>query len=244
MLLLLDNFEQVVQRRVDSPSAGDLPQSFATCYEPGGASYPGRGRDRLPALAETDSVLLFCERAQHGPSADIHELCRRLDGLPLAIELAAARARMLSPAEVLARLSQRLDLLKGGRDADPRQQTLRAAIEWSHDLLSEPEQVLFRRLAVFAGNWTFEAAVAVVEAEIDTLQSLYDKSLLRRTESGRFFMLETIREYARERLVEAGETDHLEGRHAEFLLAFAERTLETPTAPSGTGARARTREFA
>ena len=229
MLLLLDNFEQVVT------AAGGLSVVLESCPNLSllvtsreVLRIRGEVEYRLPALAETDSVLLFCERAQHEPSADIQQLCRRLDGLPLAIELAAAQARMLSPGEVLARLSQSLDLLKGGRDADPRQQTLRAAIEWSHDLLLEPEQVLFRRLAVFAGNWTFEAAVAVVEAEIDTLQSLYDKSLLRRTEGGRFFMLETIREYARERLVEAGETDQLERRHAEFLLAFARLTLENP----------------
>ena len=229
MLLLLDNFEQVVTAAVGlsvvletCPNLSLLVTSREVLRIRGEVEY------RLPAFAETDCVLLFCERAQHEPSADIQQLCRRLDGLPLAIELAAARARMLSPGEVLARLSQRLDLLKGGRDADPRQQTLRAAIEWSHDLLSEPEQVLFRRLAIFAGNWTFEAAVAVVEADIDTLQSLYDKSLLRRTERGRFFMLETIREYARERLVEAGETDQLELRHAEFLLAFARLTLENP----------------
>jgi tetratricopeptide (TPR) repeat protein len=181
----------------------------------------------LPPLAEADGVLLFCERAQQEPNADIRELCRRLDGLPLAIELAAARARMLSPAEVLARLSQRLDLLKGGRDADPRQQTLRAAIEWSHDLLSEQEQALFRRLAVFAGSWTLAAAAVVVEAEVDTIQSLFDKSLLRRSEDGRFFMLETLREYARERLEEARETNDLERRHAEFLLDFAETALES-----------------
>ncbi len=229
MLLLLDNFEQVVAAATElsgllesCPNLSLLVTSREVLHLRGEVEY------KLPPLAQTDGVLLFCDRAQHEPSEDIRGLCRRLDGLPLAIELAAARARMLSPAEVLARLSQRLDLLKGGRDADPRQQTLRAAIEWSHDLLSDEEQVLFRRLAVFAGTWTLEAAAAVVEAEIDMLQSLFDKSLLRRSENGRFFMLETIREYARERLEEAMETDELERRHAGFLLAFAEKTLENP----------------
>src|SRR6266550_2318661 len=149
MLLLLDNFEQVVA------AAGELSEVLEACSNLSllvtsreVLRIRGEVEYKLPALAEADGVLLFCERAQQEPSADIRELCRRLDGLPLAIELAAARSRMLSPAEVLARLSQRLDLLQGGRDADPRQQTLRAAIEWSHELLSEEEQVLFRRLAV------------------------------------------------------------------------------------------------
>jgi predicted ATPase len=227
MLLLLDNFEQVVAAATElsglleaCPNLSLLVTSREVLHLRGEAEY------QLPPLAQTDGVLLFCERAQQEPSDDIRELCRRLDGLPLAIELAAARARMLSPAEVLARLSQRLDLLKGGRDADPRQQTLRAAIEWSHELLSAEEQVFFRRLAVFAGTWTLEAAAAVVEAEIDTIQSLFDKSLLRRSESGRFFMLETIHEYARERLEEAMETDDLERRHAGYLAAFAEQAYE------------------
>src|SRR6266550_3977689 len=229
MLLLLDNFEQVVAAASGlsgvlegCPNLSLLVTSREVLHIRGEVEY------ELPALAEADGVLLFCERAHQEPSADIRELCRRLDGLPLAIELAAARSRMLSPAEVLARLSQRLDLLKGGRDADPRQQTLRATIDWSHNLLAAEEQALFRQLAVFAGTWTLEAAAAVVEAELDTLQSLFDKSLLRRSETGRFFMLETIREYACERLEEAGETDELERRHAEFLLAFAGQALENP----------------
>ena len=229
MLLVLDNFEQIVT------AGSELSELLEACSN---LSLLVTSREvlhirgeieyELPALAEADGVLLFCERAQREPSSDIRELCRRLDGLPLAIELAAARAGMLSPAELLGRLSQRLDLLKGGRDADPRQQTLRATIEWSYDLLSDEERVLFRRLAVFAGTWTLEAAAVVVEADIDTLQSLFDKSLLRRSETGRFFMLETIREYARERLEEAGETHDLEGRHAEYVLDFAKRALESP----------------
>ena len=119
--------------------------------------------------------------------------------MPLAVELAAARTSVLTPAQILDRLAQRLDLLKGGRDADPRQQTLRATIEWSHDLLAEGEQELFARLAVFAGGCTLDAAQEVCEAELDVLQSLVDKSLLRHS-GDRFWMLETIREYARDRL--------------------------------------------
>jgi predicted ATPase len=156
MLLLLDNFEQVVA------AASGLSEVLEACSNLSllvtsreVLHIRGEVEYELPALAEADGVLLFCERAQQEPSPDIRELCRRLDGLPLAIELAAARARMLSPAEVLARLSQRLDLLKGGRDADPRQQTLRAAIEWSHDLLAAEEQVLSvgSRCSLARGRW-------------------------------------------------------------------------------------------
>ena len=115
----------------------------------------------VPPLDEPEAVSLFCERAQVEPSEEIAELCASLDKLPLAVELAAARTKALSPAQILERLSQRLDLLKGGRDADPRQQTLRATIEWSYDLLTEEEQQIFRRLSVFAGGCTLEAAEEV-----------------------------------------------------------------------------------
>jgi len=162
---------------------------------------------------EAEAVSLFCERAQTDPSEEIAELCTRLDSLPLAVELAAARTKALSPAQILERLSQRLDLLKGGRDADPRQQTLRATIEWSYDLLTEKEQQLFARLAVFAGGCTLEAAEEVCHADLDTLQSLVEKSLLRFSNE-RYWMLETIREDARERLEEAGEADARRTLHA------------------------------
>ena len=152
--------------------------------------------------------------------------------MPLAVELAAARAKALTPAQILDRLSQRLDLLKGGRDTDPRQQTLRAAIEWSYELLTREEQQLFARLSVFAGGCTLEAAEEVADADLDSLQSLVEKSLLRFT-TGRYWMLETIREYAAERLEKAGENEGYEERHAAFFLALAER-LEPP--PIGSGA--------
>jgi tetratricopeptide (TPR) repeat protein len=169
-----------------------------------------------------EAVSLFCERARTEPSPEIAELCARLDSLPLAVELAAARTRAFTPAQILERLSSRLDLLKGGRDADPRQQTLRATIEWSYDLLSEEEQRLFRALSVFAGGCTLEAAEEVGDADLDTLQSLVEKSLLRFS-NGRYWMLETIREYAAGELDPSGESDAVHGRLATHFLDFAER---------------------
>jgi predicted ATPase len=144
-----------------------------------------------------------------------------LDNLPLAVELAAARTKVLSPAQILDRLSERLDLFKGGRDADPRQVTLRATIEWSHDLLSPREQRLFARLAVFAGGCTLASAQAVCDADLDTLQSLVEKSLVRHTDE-RFWMLETIREYARERLEESRDAQDVQRRYFDHFLAVAE----------------------
>jgi predicted ATPase len=172
-------------------------------------------------LANPEAVELFCARARVQPDTVITELCRRLDNLPLAIELAAARTNVLAPVQILERLAGRLDLLKAGRDAEPRQATLRATIEWSHELLSDDEKGLFARLAIFAGGCTLASAEAIVEADLDTMQSLRDKSLLRRTEN-RFWMLETIREYAIERLEESGEAGPLWRRHAEHYLALAE----------------------
>jgi hypothetical protein len=157
-------------------------------------------------------VALFSARARavdpaFTSSHAVQELCLRLDSLPLALELAAARTALFSPKQLLERLSQRLDLLKGERDADPRQQTLRATIEWSYDLLTQEEQQLFVRLAVFAGGCTYEAAEEVCDADPDTLQSLLDKSLVRKRDSEagpRYWTLETIREYAA-RLEESSE---------------------------------------
>ena len=155
-------------------------------------------------------------------------LCARLDNLPLALELAAARMVVFTPAQLLERLSHRLDLLKGRRGGDARQETLRATIAWSHDLLDQAEQQLFRRLSVFAGGCSYDSAEQVADAELDTLQSLLDKSLLRRRDSTvgpRFWMLETIREYARERLEESGEADAVRRRHAERLVEIGELGL-------------------
>ena len=179
----------------------------------------------MPPLAEPEAVALFCERAQVEASEEIAELCTRLDNLPLAVELAAARTKALSPAQILERLSGRLDLLKGGREADPRQLTLRATIEWSYDLLTPEEQELFARLSVFAGGCTLEAAEEVADADLDTLQSLVEKSLLRFTDE-RYWMLETIRELAWERLVGGDDVEDISRGHAHFYSTFAEDTRE------------------
>jgi predicted ATPase len=222
LLLLLDNLEQVID------SAPALSQLLEACPNltllvtsrellrvQGEIEYP------VPPLASPEAVGLFCERARVEPSADVAELCGRLDNLPLAVELAAARTKALSPAQILERISQRLDLLKGGRDADPRQQTLRATIEWSYDLLSAEEQQLFARLSVFAGGCTLDAAEEVCDADLDTLQSLVEKSLVRFSD-GRYWMLETIREYAGDRLVRRGELEALRKRHFDYFLGLAE----------------------
>ena len=173
----------------------------------------------LAPLADEPAVELFVRRARDVDPADpaIAEICARLDGLPLAIELAAARSRLLSPAAILERLGRRLDLLTGGpRDAPERQRTLRAAIEWSHDLLDEPERLAFARLGVFVGGWTLEAAEAVAGDVLDELEALVDRSLVVRA-GDRFAMLETIHEFARERL-----DDAVRDRHAAWALELAE----------------------
>jgi tetratricopeptide (TPR) repeat protein len=175
----------------------------------------------VPPLAEPEAVRLFCDRSGLGPSDEIAELCIRLDSMPLAVELAAARTKALSPAQMLERLSSRLDLLRGGRDADPRQQTLRATIEWSYDLLSDREQRLFARLAVFAESWTLEAAEEICGADLDSLQALVEKSLVRFMDE-RYFMFATIRDFAEERLEESRRSEALRRRHAEYFTHTAE----------------------
>ena len=177
----------------------------------------------VPPLARDEAVLLFCERSALAPAPEISTLCERLDSMPLAVELAAARTRALSPAQILDRLSQRLDLLKGGRDADPRQQTLRATIEWSYELLYAEEQKLFVRLSVFAGGWTLAAAEDVCDADLDTLQSLVEKSLVRFA-GERYWMFETIKEFVSEQLAARGESETMCERHAEFFTSAAEAT--------------------
>jgi predicted ATPase len=196
----------------------------------------------LAVLAATPAVALFVERARAARpawrltpanAADVAEIARRLDGLPLAIELAAARVRLLPPEALLARLERSLPLLtSGARDAPDRQRTLRNTIAWSHDLLSSEEQALFRRLSTFMGGWTMEAAEAVVspDGEIDVLGglgNLVERSLVQPGDSAaddpRFGMLETIREFGLEQLVASGEEAQTRGRHAMWLLAFAER---------------------
>jgi predicted ATPase/class 3 adenylate cyclase len=223
LLLLLDNLEQVIEA---APELSALLQAcpnltlLATSRELLRVS--GEVEYAVPPLVEPEAVALFGERSQLESSTEIAELCVRLDNLPLAVELAAARTKALSPAQILERLSQRLDLLKGGRDADPRQQTLRATIEWSYELLSPEEQRHFARLSVFAGGCTLEAAAEVAGADLDTLQSLIEKSLLRFTNE-RYWMLETIREYAVERLAEEADDGMVRERHYNHVLDLCER---------------------
>lgn len=222
MLLLLDNLEQVIEAAPElaalvtaCPNLTLLVTSRELLRVSGEVEYA------VPPLAEPEAVSLFCARAQLEPSGEIAELCTRLDNLPLAVELAAARTKALSPAQILERLLQRLDLLKGGRDADPRQQTLRATIEWSYELLSPQEQELLARLSVFQGGCTLQAAEEVATADLDTVQSLVEKSLVRFTRE-RYSMLETIREFAAERLAESGDGAELRRRHARFFLELAQ----------------------
>ena len=231
MLCLFDNFEQVVEAAPDvaallseCPNLDVLVTSRERLRVSGERTYP------VPPLAESDGEALFLTRARavdpaFAPSESVRELCLRLDELPLALELAAARTAIFSPEQLLAKLSQRLDLLKGERDADPRQQTLRATIEWSYDLLSDDEQRLFHRLAVFVGGCTYEAAEEIAGADPDILQSLLDKSLVRKRDSRpgpRYWMLETIREYASEQLDVSGEANEFQRRHAAYFLDLAE----------------------
>ena len=227
LLLLLDNFEQVVEAAPGlaellsaCPGLGLLVTSRELLQLPGEQAYP------VSPLEPDDGMELFLARARAvDPGFDdgerMAELCARLDNLPLALELAAARVRVLSPEQLLERLSGRLDLLKAGRGADPRQQTLRATIEWSHDLLTEGEQRLFARMAVFRGGCTLEAAEEIAAADLDTLQSLVDKSLLRFNE-GRYWMLQTINDFAGE-LLAAGRRQRELARSAPCVLPRARR---------------------
>ncbi|MGH2418483.1 MAG: ATP-binding protein [Candidatus Limnocylindria bacterium] len=229
LLLLFDNFEHLTE------AAPDLARLLSTCPN---LTVLITSRERLhldgerefavDPLTPDEAVELFLTRALAArrdfvANGEVALICARLDHLPLAIELAAARVKILTSAALLERLDQRLPLLAGGaRDLPERQRTLRATIEWSHELLSPDEQRLFARLAVFRGGWTLEAAEGVAVADLDTLTSLVDKSLIRVRDSGRFWMLETIREYALEQLEASGESDRLRRRHAEFFLALAE----------------------
>lgn len=202
--------------------------------------------EALERIESSSAVRLFVARARsvkpdfaitRTNAGTIAEICARLDGLPLAIELAAARLRLLSPQALLERLDARLDVLsRGPRDLPARQQTMRDTIAWSYDLLDPAEQRLFARLAIFAGGCTLEAADSVTDLDsdggassrsdfdLDVLESLADKSLLRVTEADepRVTMLQTIRDYARERLVECGDHDVVARRHADYFLALAE----------------------
>jgi predicted ATPase len=182
----------------------------------------------LEPFAEEEAIEFFIDRARavrrdvrRDPS--VAEICRRLDGLPLALELAASRVKVLDPPLLLERLGRRLPVLTGGaRDAPVRQQTLRATIEWSYALLETRLQAVLRRLAVLAGSFSLNAAEQVAKAELDEISALVDWSLLKPIGEGRFLMLETIREYALEALEESGETEEVRDRHLDYFLALVE----------------------
>ena len=237
LLLVLDNFEHVLEA---APLVGDLvseaPGVKAICSSRAALRLSGEHEYAVPELVSEDAVALFAERAKainhefrlNGDMQVVAEICRRLDGLPLAIELAAARTKVLSPQALLDRLDRRLPLLTGGaRDLPDRQRTLRDTISWSYDLLDETEQSAFASLAVFAGGFALEAAERVAGADLDTLTSLVEKSLVRQRDD-RFRMLETIREYGLERLVERGDLDDVARRHAEFFLEVADSGSDAP----------------
>jgi predicted ATPase/DNA-binding SARP family transcriptional activator len=226
LLLLVDNCEHLLAA---APALSALLSAcpnlklLATSREP--LHLAGEREYLVPTLAENEAVELFRQRAHAAePEPAVLAICRRLDCLPLAVELAAARTKLLPPEALLQRLEKRLPLLTGGpRDAPERQRTLEATIAWSYDLLSEDEQTLFARLAVFASGSTLEAAEEVAGAELDTLQSLVDKNLVRHSNK-RYEMLETMREYASERLNELGERNELHHGLAEYLVGFVERS--------------------
>jgi predicted ATPase/DNA-binding SARP family transcriptional activator len=196
-------------------------------------------RPELSQLVRSEAIDLFCQRAAEAApgftldeenAAAVADICRRLDGMPLALELAAARAAALSPGQISERLGDSLALLRGGSRAGlTRQQTLRATLAWSHDLLTEPEQVLYRRLGVFAGSFGVDAVEGICadsgELALDLLLQLVEKSLVQ-ADGGvaghRYSLLETVRQDARERLAAAGERERLESRHREWYLALAE----------------------
>jgi len=270
MLLLLDNFEQVL------PAAPQLAELLAACpklkmlvtsrevlhlygeHEFGVPPLALPDRTQLPPLdrlRQYEAVALFIQRVQasqpsfqltNATAPAVAAICYRLDGLPLAIELAAARIKLFSPQRLLAQLDQRLTLLTGGaRDRPARHQTIRGAIDWSYQLLDDAEKLLFARLGVFVGGCTLGAAEAVCSADdyspmdvVDGIAALLDKSLLQRAEGAdgqsRFTMLETIHEYALERLEASGEAERLRQQHADYylILGEAKRSKELPQSPA------------
>ncbi|TMG81335.1 MAG: adenylate/guanylate cyclase domain-containing protein, partial [Betaproteobacteria bacterium] len=265
LLLIVDNCEHLVhacaelakQLLESSPRLKILASSREHLHVPGEATYPVPAlgvpepstATTPAALTQYESVLLLVDRAVAAQptfrvtdqnAAAIGEICRRLDGIPLAIELAAARARALSVENIAARLHDRFRLLtSGSRTALPRQQTLRALIDWSYDLLSEAERAVFRRLAVFAGGWTLDAVEAVaadVEVRerdvLDLLTNLVEKSLVVvEAAGGRYRLLDTVRQYAQERLTESGEEESVRMRHLACYVALAENAGSQLTGP-------------
>jgi predicted ATPase/class 3 adenylate cyclase len=229
LVILLDNVEHLLEA---APALANLLTGserlklLVTSRAPLHVS--GEHEYLLEPLAPEDSVTLFCERARSigrevAPDDTIDAICRRLDGLPLAIELAAARTKLLAPGTLRDRLEHTLPLLTGGgRDAPERQRTLRATIEWSYELLDDDSKDLLARLAVFAGSFSLQAAEEACEADVDALSTLVDLSLVKAIGGDRFLLLETIREYATERLDATPAADGTHRRHAQFFAALAE----------------------
>lgn len=224
-LVLLDNLEQLLPDAAETIASLDtrvLATSRTRLNVAAEQEYP------VPTLPIDDAVALFTQRARQlkpgfEPDEHVRGIAVRLDGLPLALELAAARVKVLTPKQILERLGRSLDLLTSGtHDAPERQRTLRATIEWSYQLLDGVERELFARLAVFAGSFELEAAEAICAADLDVLQSLVDKSLLRHTEEGRFFILATIREFALQNMRQASDAVSVRRRHQEYFLELAE----------------------
>jgi predicted ATPase/class 3 adenylate cyclase len=224
-LLVLDNLEQLLPEAADiilRLDASVLATSRSRLNVATEQEYP------VPTLPIDDATALFTQRARQlephfEPDAAVRRIAARLDGLPLALELAAARVKVLTPEQILERLGGSLDLLTSGlRDVPERQRTLRGTVEWSYQLLTPGEQQLFARLAVFTGSFELEAAEAVCSAELDVLQSLVEKNLVRRGEDGRFFMLGTIKDLALEKMRELSDEPSLRLRHDDYFLAVAE----------------------
>jgi predicted ATPase/class 3 adenylate cyclase len=236
LLLLVDNVEHLLPDAAEAVAdvVTACPSVTVAVTSRERLQIPGERVYAVPPMREPDAEALFLSRAADAgvelqTSDELRMLCARLDNLPLALELAAARTVVFGPGQLLERLARPLDLLRAGRGVDARQETLRATIAWSHDLLTLEERALFRRMSAFAGGCTLESAEQIARADPDVLQSLLDKSLLRRRDgkaAPRFWMLETIREFAAERLDAAGETDELRRRHLEHYAAVAEACFD------------------
>ena len=232
LLLLLDNFEHLIEAAPAVSAVLDSSSSvraLVTSRAP--LRIAGEHEYRLEPLPVKDAATLFAERARAVgrdalPDSTVEAICLRLDGLPLAVELAAARTKLLAPERLLERLDSALPLLTGGtRDAPERQRTLRATIEWSYDLLDQAARELFARISVFAGSFPLEAAEEVCPADLDGVSVLVDSSLVKPIGDDRFLMLETIREYANEQLSDAEATE-VRRRHAEYFSNLAEEAYK------------------
>ena len=266
LLLILDNCEHLLHACAElatqllrsgphlkllASSREPLHVAGETTYHVPSLSVPEPHRTvTIQAMAQYEAVRLFVDRARavqprfqitDSNSRAVVDICHRLNGIPLALELAAARVRALSVEEIAARLSDRFRLLtRGDRTSLPRQQTLRASIDWSYDLLTDHERALLRRLSVFAGGWTLEAAEAVgVDGDVEKadilelLTNLVEKSLVTlEAEGKRYRLLETVREYARERLDESGERDPTCARHLAYYVGLAERAMPELLGPT------------